>query len=204
MIYRPADRTEAQGRQRTARELAAVLVGLAMFLAFILQFACAGADPVGDRWLCPNNARLARLAARTPTVAAVPSETPGAGAAIWTPRPDVAPTMAAPIDAFGAPEFPFVATPSVDDAFGSFSTPVAAPRIGGEPTVASDATPIDAFLPTPADDRTGAILGTATALSATATARAARAPATETPDEPFLDATETPEPTPTSEDGGYP
>lgn len=204
MIYRPADRTEAQGRRRTARELAAVLVALSLFLAFILQFACAGADPVGDRWLCPNNARLARLAARTPTVEAGPTATPGAGAAIWTPRPDVAPTVQQPIDAFGADEFPFVATPSLADPFGAFATPVSPRPIGGGPTEAPVPTPIDAFVAPPPDDRTSAILGTATALSATATARLQRAQATETPDEPLLEATETPEATPTGEDGGYP
>lgn len=204
MIYRPADRTEASGQGRTARELAAVLVALALFLAFILQFACAGADPIGDRWLCPNNARLARIGAHTPTAAATPAETAGAGVAIWTAQPDVATPGVAPLDDFGAPELPFAATPGAPvDPFAPAT--IAAPF--ARPTFAPAPTPLDAFVAPATEDRAAAILGTATALSATATARVAGADASATPDGPVLgtdDPFATPEPTPTSEDGGYP
>lgn len=70
MIYRAPERATPTRSRAVTHELAALLVGMALLAAVILQFACAGAGGVTGRWLCVNNGRLAALQPPTATPAA--------------------------------------------------------------------------------------------------------------------------------------
>ncbi|MEO8082318.1 MAG: hypothetical protein ABI780_00705 [Ardenticatenales bacterium] len=70
MIYRAPERATPTRSRAVTHELAALLVGMALLGAVILQFACAGAGGVAGRWLCVNNGRLAALQPPTVTPAA--------------------------------------------------------------------------------------------------------------------------------------
>jgi len=195
VIYRPTERSTSRDRERATRELAGVLVALAVSAALVVQFACTGADPIAHRWLCPNNARLARLTDPAATITSTVSATPETGTGIWTQEPDLFQPPPTPVlDDFGAPEVLFATLPP-PDPFDAFPTARPTPPL---PAPITTEGPFDS----PAmDDRTTAILGTATALSATATARAERA-ADETPEGIVF-----PPPglvTTTPHDGGYP
>lgn len=68
MIYRAPERATPTRSRAVTHELAALLVGMALLAAVILQFACAGGGGgAAGRWLCVNNGRLAALDPTTAT-----------------------------------------------------------------------------------------------------------------------------------------
>lgn len=123
MIYRAPERsTPARGRAVT-HELAALLVGMALLAAVILQFACAGAGPDASagRWICVNNARLAALRPATPTPTGTARA--GRGGAI---RPIAQATSIVP----SAPTMSAIGSkaPDTEGLFGSWPTPTVSPQ----------------------------------------------------------------------------
>lgn len=224
MIYRAPERsTPARGRAVT-HELAALLVGMALLAAVILQFACAGAGPGASagRWICVNNARLAALRPATPTPTGTARA--GRGGAI---RPIAPPTSIAPL----TPTVPWSesTSPGAGDARGMWLTPtpsdvgdaVGYPGAGRNPfrTLPSPSVPV----PDPFDARRTTLTALAAEGLAAATARAlanqaattiaptpsaSTAPATTTPTPGPGTPSVTPGPTPTETasptETGYP
>lgn len=189
MIYRAPERPVAARSRAVTHELAALLVGMALVAALVLQVACAGAGGPAGRWLCINNARLAALRPTPPPATATPRLTRGgailpAGGA--TPAIAGTPTATAP--AAGAPS-PFdldggqrgsIATP---EGFADFDT-------GGVPSLPPtppEASGLDGG--SPFNTRRATMTALAAAAYEAATARAARAADT-TPTSP-ADATPT-------------
>lgn len=132
MIYRAPERAVPARSRAVTHELAALLVGMALLAAVILQVACTGAGGRTGRWLCVNNPRLASLRPTPPPSTATPRAARGsairpAGAAT---RPiagaePAAPSAATP-DAFAPSPFdpgtaftaPTPAAPGADPASG--------------------------------------------------------------------------------------
>lgn len=210
MIYRAPERAVPARSRAITHELAALLVGMALVAALVLQVACAGTGGPTARWLCINNARLAALRPTAPPPSATPRLTRG-GAIL--PVGGATPAVA------GAPAAPSAtaAAPSPFDAgrMGAFATPDPFGQdAGGAPSLApTPQLPGDAGLGggSPVNSRRATMTALAVAAYDAATARADRA-ADATPTSPTAEptaatplASETPGPgTPTVTSGPSP